>query len=436
MYDVIIVGARVAGSATAMLLARRGLNVLVLDRATFPSDTLSTHQVQVPGVARLARWGVLDQILAAGTPATRSVRFDQGEAVITGRFPEYDGADFMCSPRRTLLDKVLVDAARAAGAEVRENFTVDELLQDNETVTGVRGREKGAPVVTEQGRLVIGADGKHSLVAGAVRARAYRAKPPQSLAFYTYWEGVPVTGGAMYGRPGCALGAWPTNDGLLMTYLAWPIARFSEFRQDVEGNFLRTLDAVGLGERIRAGRRAERFRGTPDLPSYFRQPYGPGWALVGDAGLLLDPVTGQGISHAFRDAELLADAVAEGLAGHCPLDKALRRYQQARDKATRPMYDFTASAAAIPSPTPAQMALFRAVAQRQEDSDAFFGALAGVVPLPHFMSPRNLVRLVGVRGFARLVRDQAIAANLERREARQLPPAEVEIHDGAPQIQG
>jgi len=407
VYDVIIVGARVAGSATAMLLARRGLNVLVLDRATFPSDTLSTHQVQVPGVARLARWGVLDQILAAGTPATRSVRFDQGEAVITGRFPEYDGADFMCSPRRTLLDKVLVDAARAAGAEVRENFTVDELLQDNETVTGVRGREKGAPVVTEQGRLVIGADGKHSLVAGAVRARAYRAKPPQSLAFYTYWEGVPVTGGAMYGRPGCALGAWPTNDGLLMTYLAWPIARFSEFRQDVEGNFLRTLDAVGLGERFRAGRRAERFRGTPDLPSYFRQPYGPGWALVGDAGLLLDPMTGQGIGHAFRDAELLADAVADGLGGIRPLDQALGQYHRARDKAARPMYDFTARIAALNPPAPAEIALFQALSQRQEDSDAFFGALTGSVPMREFMSPKNIIRLVGVRGFARLIRGQA-----------------------------
>jgi len=313
----------------------------------------------------------------------------------------------MCSPRRTLLDKVLVDAARAAGAEVRENFTVDELLQDNETVTGVRGREKGAPVVTEQGRLVIGADGKHSLVAGAVRARAYRAKPPQSLAFYTYWEGVPVTGGAMYGRPGCALGAWPTNDGLLMTYLAWPIARFSEFRQDVEGNFLRTLDAVGLGERIRAGRRAERFRGTPDLPSYFRQPYGPGWALVGDAGLLLDPITGQGIGHAFRDAELLADAVADGLGGIRPLDQALGQYHRARDKAARPMYDFTARIAALNPPAPAEIALFQALSQRQEDSDAFFGALTGSVPMREFMSPKNIIRLVGVRGFARLIRRQA-----------------------------
>ena len=183
-----------------------------------------------------------------------------------------------------------------------------------------------------------------------------------------------------------------------MTYLAWPIARFDEFRKDVEGNFLRTLDAVGLGARIRSGRRAERFRGTPDLPSYFRQPHGPGWALVGDAGLLLDPVTGQGISHALRDAELLADAVADGLGGICPLGTAFARYHRARDKAARPMYDFTARLAAINPPTPAEMALFRALSQRQEDSDAFVGVLTGSVPLREFMSPGNMVRLVGIAG--------------------------------------
>jgi flavin-dependent dehydrogenase len=412
MYDVIIVGARVAGASTAMLLARRGLKVLVVDRATFPSDTLSTHQVQVPGVARMARWGVLDAVLAAGTPVTRGIRFDQGDAVITGRFPAYQGVDVMCSPRRTLLDRVLVDAARAAGAEVRENFTVAEILGDGQ-VTGIRGQEKGAPPVSEQARLVIGADGKHSLVARAVNARAYRTRPPRSIAFYTYWDGVPAREdtpagtGEIHGRPGCAIGAWPTNDGLLMTYLAWPIARFDEFRRDVEGNFLRTLDAVGLGERIRAGRRAERFRGTPDLPGYLRQPYGPGWALVGDAGLLLDPITGQGISHAFRDAELLADAVADGLGGIRPLAEALGRYHRARDRAARPMYDFTARLAAVSPPSPAEMALFQALARRQEDADAFAGVLTGAVPLRQLMSPRTMVRLVGVRGFARLAVGQA-----------------------------
>jgi len=429
MYDVIIVGARAAGASTAMLLARRGLKVLVVDRATFPSDTLSTHQLQLPGVARLARWGVLDAVLAAGTPVTRDVRFDQGDAVITGRYPAYQGVEVMCSPRRTLLDRVLVDAARAAGGEVRENFAVEEILGDGQ-VTGVRGREKGAPEVTEQARLVIGADGKHSLVATAVKARAYRTRPPRSIAFYTYWADVPARDdspagtGEIYGRPGCVAAAWPTNDGLLMTAVIWPAARFDEFRRDVEGNFLSTLDTVGLGERIRAGRRAERFRGTPDLPSYLRKPYGPGWALVGDAGLLLDPITGQGISHAFRDAELLADAVADGLGGIRPLTEALARYHRARDRAARPMYDFTARLAAINPPTPAEMALFRAIARRQEDSDMFLGVLAGSIPLRQLMSPRTMVRLVGAGGFARLALGQA-------RPHRAAPAAGPQLAEGS-----
>jgi len=165
------------------------------------------------------------------------------------------------------------------------------------------------------------------------------------------------------------------------------------------------------------GRRADRFRGTPDLPSYFRQPHGAGWALVGDAGLLLDPVTGHGISNAFRDAELLADAVADGLGGIRPLGKALDQYHRARDKAAVPMYNFTARLAAINSPTPAEMALFQALSQRQEDSDAFFGALTGSVPLREFMSPGNIVRLVGVHGFTKLVLGQAVRG----KSAGQLP---------------
>src|SRR5262245_12108733 len=120
MYDVIIVGARVAGSATGMLLARIGFKVLVVDRASFPSDTLSTHQVQLPGVACLRRWGLLDRVIAANTPATRQVTFDTGFVRLEGRFPEFQGVDALYSPRRTILDKIIVDAARDAGAEVRE----------------------------------------------------------------------------------------------------------------------------------------------------------------------------------------------------------------------------------------------------------------------------------------------------------------------------
>src|SRR5262249_43039470 len=198
----------------------------------------------------------------------------------------------------------------------------------------------------------------------------------------TYWADGLVTGGELYGRPGCAVGAWPTNDGLVMTYLAWPSARFDEFRADPERNFLRTLDAVGLGERVRAGRRAERFRGTPDLPGYFRKPYGRGWPWGGDAGLLLAPITGRGIGDASRDAELLAGAVVAGLGGGRPLAAALAGYQQARDRAARPMYDFTARLAALRPPSPGENALFEALSHSPPDAHRVIALPARVVPVP------------------------------------------------------
>ena len=301
MYDVIVVGARVAGSSTAMLLAGRGLRVLVVDRAAFPSDTLSTHQVQLPGGARLRQWGLLDRVVASGAPPARQVRFDAGPVVLRGRFPAFEGVDAVYSPRRTVLDAWLLEAARTAGAEVRERFTVEELVVDGGRVTGVRGRDKGGRPVVERARLVVGADGKHSLVARTVAAAVHHERPPLSMGCYTYWQDVPLYGGEIYSRPRRAIGAWPTNDGLTLTYLAWPVEEFPAFRADVEGNVLRTLDLAGdLGERVRAGRRAERFRASPDLPNVVRRPYGPGWALVGDAGLVMDPMTGQGIGDALR----------------------------------------------------------------------------------------------------------------------------------------
>jgi 2-polyprenyl-6-methoxyphenol hydroxylase-like FAD-dependent oxidoreductase len=226
MYDVIVVGARVAGSATAMLLAGKGLRVLVVDRASFPSDTLSTHQVQLPGVARLRRWGLLDAVVASGAPPARHVRFDVGPAVLEGHFPTFQGVDAVYSPRRTVLDGLLVEAARAAGAEVRERFIVEELVVEGGRVTGIRGREKGGAPVAESARLTVGADGKHSLVARTVGAASHHDRPPLTVACYTYWDGVPLQGGELYARPRRAVGAWPTNDGLTMTYVAWPVEEY------------------------------------------------------------------------------------------------------------------------------------------------------------------------------------------------------------------
>src|SRR5262245_56747024 len=143
-YDVIVVGARVSGAAIALLLARHGLRVLAADRVSFPSDTISSHQLQVPGVALLHRWGLLDKLTAAGTPPARRVHFDGGGGVmIEGQFPAVEGVDALYSPRRTLLDSILVDAAREAGAEVRENFRVTQLTGSDGQVTGIRGSARG-----------------------------------------------------------------------------------------------------------------------------------------------------------------------------------------------------------------------------------------------------------------------------------------------------
>jgi flavin-dependent dehydrogenase len=399
MYDVIVIGARVAGASTAMLLARAGLKVLAVDRAAFPSDTLSTHQVQLPGVARLARWGLLERLEAAGTPATRRVRFDPGAIVLEGTFPEYDGVDALYSPRRTVLDSILVDAAREAGAEVRERFVVDEVTADGGRVTGIRGREGGDCASVDRARLVVGADGKHSVLAKAVAAPRYHERPRLTCAYYTYWEDVQLDGGEVYGRDRRMVTAWPTNDGRVITYVAWPADEFHAFRSDVERNFLATLDLAGsLGERVRAGRRAERFYGTADVPNFFRKPYGPGWALVGDAGMTMDPITAQGIANAFRDAELLADAAVSGLAGDQPLERALSTYQKRRDRAVLPMYELTTDPAVLAPPSRAQELLFRSLAGRRDQIDRLLGVMTGAVPVDDWFSLRNVVRIVGMRG--------------------------------------
>jgi flavin-dependent dehydrogenase len=413
-YDVIVVGARVAGAATAMLLARRGVRVLVVDRDSFPSDTLSTHQVQLPGVARLARWGLLDKLVASGAPATRHVRFDTGAHVLAGRYPPHEGVDALYSPRRTVLDALLVDAAREAGAEVREGFHVDEVLVADGRAVGVRGHTTHGQPVTETARVVVGADGKHSLVARAMSARTGREVPARTVACYAYWADVPAAGGEIYSRRRRAVGAWPTNDGLLLTYVAWPVDELDAFRRDIEGNLLATLDQAGdLGERVRAGRRVERIRTTPDTPNVVRHPYGPGWVLVGDAGLVLDPITGQGIGNAFRDAELVADAIADGLDGG-DLDARLAGYAKARDAATLPMFEFTVDLAALAPAGVEQQVLFAALAAKPSEVDRFLSVLAGAVPLPEFQAPGNMVRLIGWRGMASIA-----WAKLRRRPALQ-----------------
>jgi flavin-dependent dehydrogenase len=394
-YDAVVVGARCAGSPTAMLLARKGYRVLVVDKATFPSDTVSTHMIHPPGIAALRRWGVLDAMLATGVPPVDTYAFDFGPFTLAGA-PGTDETPLAYAPRRTRIDKVLVDAAAEAGAEVREGFTVDEILVEDGRVTGIRGHGRGGQPVTEHARVVVGADGFRSVVAEAVEAERYHEKPKLLCGYYTYWSGLPMSGRfETYIRPGRGIAAWPTNDGVTLVVAGWPYAEFEANRSDVEGNYLKTIATVPeLAERIDAATREERFAGMA-VPNFFRKPYGPGWALVGDAGYNKDFITAMGMQDAFRDAELCAVAIDEALSGARPYGEAMADYQSTRDEGSLPMYEFTTELATLEPPPPDLVALLTAINGNQAAMDEFARLNAGVVSPADFFAPAHIGQLVG-----------------------------------------
>ena len=393
-YDAIVIGARCAGSPTAMLLARKGYRVVVVDRATFPSDILSTHVIQPKGVAALARWGILDRVVATGCPPVEVHAFDFGPITIAGTPRPADGNSTVYAPRRTVLDKILVDAAVEAGAELREQFTVDELLVENGAVVGITGHDHSGRRVTERARVVIGAEGRNSLVAKTMRPAEYHTKPPLQHGYYTYFADLPVSGFEIFVRPDRAFAAIATNDGLTMVVGGWPIAEKHAFRADIEGNFLAMLDLVpSFAERVRNATRVERFTGG-HVPNFFRVPYGPGWILVGDAGYTKDPITAQGISNAFRDAELVATGLDAVFRNETPYDDAMRGYQSTRDSECLPMYEFTTQMATLEAPPPEMQQLLGAVASNQSAMDDFVSVGAGTVSPVEFFDSENIGRIM------------------------------------------
>jgi flavin-dependent dehydrogenase len=392
MYDAIIVGARAAGSPTAMLLARKGHRVLLVDRASFPSDTLSTHYIHQPGVARLKRWGLLDRLVATGCPPSRQLTFDVGPFALAGAPLPSDGVAEAYAPRRTVLDALLVDAAAEAGAEVRTGFPVDELVYEDGAVAGIRSGD-----LVERARVVVGADGRRSLVARTVGAAAYDERPGLTCAYYTYWGGVDDGDVELYPRDGrMVMGGAATNDGLRIVIVFWPREEFHAVRADVERSFHAALALTpALAERLATGERADRFYGIGDLPFYYRKPFGRGWALVGDAGYHKDPITAQGITDAFRDAELLAAALDAGFGGAQLLETALAEYERMRNAESRGLYELTYEFASLAPPTVEQQALFGALRTNKEDTRRFFGVVAGSVRADEFFAPGNLARIVG-----------------------------------------
>lgn len=399
-YDAIVVGARCGGAPTAMLLARKGYRVLLVDRASFPSDTLSTLAIHAPGVARLRRWGLLDSVRAGGCPELSTYSFDFGPIVISGTPHPSEDMSYAIAPRRTVLDKVLVDAAAAVGAEVRERFTFEDVVIEDGAVVGIRGHGEAGPPVVERGRVVIGADGWNSKVARAVGAMAYNRKPVLENGFYSFWSGLPVGSFMSIIRGDRGMAAIPTDDGLTLVLVGCPFDQASVFRADVEGNFMGVLGtAPEFAEQVRAATREAPFVGG-GVPNFFRVPFGPGWALVGDAAYTKDPITAQGMTDAFQSAEWCAEALDETFDRGRAFDEAMGEYQRRRDAHAMPIYEFTTEMAKLEPPTPEMQQLLGAVYGNQAAMDAFVSVIAGTMSPVDFFDPAHIDALMGAAASA------------------------------------
>ena len=348
-YDAVIVGARVAGAATGMLLARAGLDVLVVDGARYGSDMLSTHALMRGGVLQLSRWGLLDDIILAGTPVVRRsvMRYGDTDEVVT--IKPQPGFEGLYAPRRTVLDRVLADAASRSGADVRFRTRATELARRAD------GRVEGLTTIGPGGRqeqvrapVVIGADGVKSWLARAVNAPT-TARGRNATAFSISWySGVEADGYQwLYGHGpdglGRAAGIVPTNDGQVCAWVGVPQALFATRRPEAHLEDVLGWIAPDWAARLAAGHRDGPVRGFPGVSGYLRRPWGAGWALAGDAGYFKDPITAHGLTDALRDAELLARAVVDGTgAGSTAgLEHALAGYEQTRDRLSLPLFRLT-----------------------------------------------------------------------------------------------
>jgi flavin-dependent dehydrogenase len=280
---------------------------------------------------------------------------------------------------------------------VRERFTVDDVVFDDGVVVGIQGHGEGGATVTERARVVIGADGRNSHVARAVHPTQYNDKPMLQWSYYTYWSGLPVVGFEVTVRPDRGWAAMPTNDDLTLVVVGWPYAEAAAYKTDVEANYLKTLElAPAFADRVRVATREARFAGAA-VPNFFRTPYGPGWALVGDAAYNKDPITAQGMGDAFRDAQLCATALDDAFAGRATFETAMTAYHEARDDEVLPIYEFTTQLATLEAPPVEMQQLLGAVHGNQDAMNDFASITAGTLSPTDFFAPANIGRLMATR---------------------------------------
>jgi len=369
--------------------------VLLLDRAIFPSDIPHGHFIHQQGPQRLARWGLLDSIVASSCPGVESCTADLGDFPLHSAGVTLGGIGFGYGPRRKVLDQILLDAAVSAGAEMREGCRVEGFLSDGDRITGVRARDRSGNVFTEDATITIGADGRSSVLARTVKAPEYDVVPTLMCYCFSYWSGVAHRGLVVYERPSRAVFGFPTNDGLFAVFAGAPISELAAMSADTEAHFNATVALTPpLDEWLRNGHREERFYGAGDLPNFYRKPYGPGWALVGDAGHHKDPYLALGVNDALRDADFLSEALDAAFSGRSGFDAALGDYERRRNETSRAAYRENLNCARF-QPLPDQVwALRKALKNNPEDTRQFFLSRFGVQPREAFFNPENMQRVM------------------------------------------
>ncbi|MFJ8747331.1 NAD(P)/FAD-dependent oxidoreductase [Embleya sp. NPDC127516] len=383
MYDVIVIGARCAGSPAAMLFARQGYRVLLLEKARFPQDTLSSHYIHQPGVALLERWGLLDALRDAGCRPIDHQSYEAPGVRLDGFSLPVDGQRTTYAPRRYVLDPILAGAAVAAGVEFRESCSVTDLVFADDRVVGVRYTTPGGAEASERARLVVGADGMRSLVARKVGAPNVVEHPRMTCTYYSYWADVPAHF-ELYERQGRWIGVIPTNDDLTLIMTYFPQDEFSDVRTAVEPAYLEAVRSTAprLSERMSAGRRVEQLYGTGHQENFFRKAFGPGWALLGDAVHHKDSITARGITDAFVQAQSLTGHIGQRLHDDAALEQALERYEEDLDETFSGFYQGALNVAELKPEGRAE--LLRNLVGHQELIDRYFSTLSGAISIDDF----------------------------------------------------
>jgi flavin-dependent dehydrogenase len=394
-YDVVVVGARCAGSPLAALLARQGVRVAVIERVSFPRDTLSSHIFETDALTFLARLGVIDKLRGTGAPLVGRTNMRVEDVELSMDLPLRPGdVGGIASVRRTLLDPILADAAEEAGADLRMGATVTGLLEEDDRIVGVR-IARGGGEEELHARLVVGADGRHSTVAKLCGARRYNVTPNQRLSYWAYFEDADIGS-----EPTFLTHRWgdrfmlaiPADSGLYQV-LIWPeMSELDRFRADPDAAFAaHARICEPIADALRGARQVGKVLGAVGWEGFFREASGKGWVLSGDAGHFKSPAPGRGIGDAFLQADSLSTAILAALGGSDEaLDRTMARRGRERDREFAEHY-WLACDLEDPGPVPAVLTEILRGLNEHDQARLFLELLSHRVRPSQVLSPPRVL---------------------------------------------